>query len=134
MGFFIFDHQQKQMTKTLQIFRSIEAAKVIAPEINYNDYIPLDLSVSNLELQNHKLETAEDYEIFIQNHLDKNQGKIAFGGYIETRNLYQRSTVFKNETTDERNIHIGLDLWINEAATVHAALAGKIHSFKIIPL
>ena len=89
MGFFIFDHQQKQMTKTLQIFRSIEAAKVIAPEINYNDYIPLDLSVSNLELQNHKLETAEDYEIFIQNHLDKNQAKIAFGGYIETRNLYQ---------------------------------------------
>lgn len=118
------------MTKILEIFRFIEAAKVIAPEIDYNDYIALDLSISNLELQNHKLETAQDYEIFIQNHLDKNQAKIAFGGYIETRNLYKRSTVFKNETTEERNIHIGLDLWINEAATIHAALAGKIHSFQ----
>ncbi|WP_445712788.1 peptidoglycan DD-metalloendopeptidase family protein [Flavobacterium sp.] len=118
------------MTKILEIFRCIEAAKVIAPEIDYNDYIALDLSISNLELQNHKLETAQDYEIFIQNHLDKNQAKIAFGGYIETRNLYQRSTVFKNTNSDERNIHIGLDLWINETATIHAALVGKIHSFQ----
>jgi hypothetical protein len=26
------------------------------------------------------------------------------------RNLYQRSTIFKDEDTEERNIHIGLDL------------------------
>ncbi|MDP5026967.1 MAG: peptidoglycan DD-metalloendopeptidase family protein [Flavobacterium sp.] len=114
----------------LALFKSIEAAKVIAPEINYSEYIPLNLSITNSELKLQKLETAQDYEIFIQNHLNKNEGKIAFGGYIETRNLYKRSTVFKNENTDERNIHIGLDLWINEAATIHAALAGKIHSFQ----
>ncbi len=118
------------MTNIFEIFRSIESAKVIAPKIDYIDYIQLDLSVSNLELHNHKLETASDYEIFIQKYLDKNKGKIAFGGYIETRNLYKRSTVFKNEITAERNIHIGLDLWINEAASVHAALDGKIHSFQ----
>jgi len=118
------------MTNILEIFRSIESAKVIAPKIDYHDYTPLDLSVSNLELHNHKLETASDYEIFIQKYLDKNKGKIAFGGYIETRNLYKRSTVFKSENNHERNIHIGLDLWINEAATIHAALAGKIHSFQ----
>lgn len=121
---------KKNMTKILEIFRSIESAKVIAPKIDYIDYIQLDLSVSNLELHNHKLENASDYEIFIQKYLDKNKGKIAFGGYIETRNLYKRSTVFKNEITAERNIHIGLDLWINEAASVHAALDGKIHSFQ----
>lgn len=118
------------MTKFLEIFRSIEAAKVIAPQISYSEYVPLDLSISNTELHHQKLETARDYEIFIQNHLDKNQGKIAFGGYIETRNLYQRSTVFKNTNSDERNIHIGLDLWINESASIHAALDGTIHSFQ----
>ena len=118
------------MKNLITLFKSIEAAKVIAPEIDYSKYVPLNLSVTNPELNQHKLETAQDYEIFIQNHLDKNQGKIAFGGYIETRNLYQRSTVFKNNTTEERNIHIGLDLWINESATIHAALDGKIHSFQ----
>ena len=118
------------MENLIALFKSIEAAKVIAPEIDYSEYVPLNLSITNSELKHHKLETAQDYEIFIQKHLDKNQGKIAFGGYIETRNLYQRSTVFKNENTDERNIHIGLDLWINEAAPIYAALEGEIHSFQ----
>ena len=77
------------MENIIALFKSIEAAKVIAPEIDYSEYVPLNLSITNLELKHHKLETAQDYEIFIQNHLDKNQGKIAFGGYIETRNLYR---------------------------------------------
>ncbi len=113
-----------------QFFKNLQAAKVISPEIAYSEYLPLDLSVTNADLQNHKLETAQEYEAFIQNQLDADGGKIMFGGYIETRNLYQRSTVFKNSNTDERNIHIGLDLWINQEAPIYAALDGKIHSFK----
>jgi murein DD-endopeptidase MepM/ murein hydrolase activator NlpD len=58
------------------------------------------------------------------------QAKIAFGGYQETRNLYKRSTVFNAKNSEERNIHIGLDLWINASATIYAALEGTIHSFK----
>lgn len=111
-------------------FKKIQAAKVISSEIDYSDYIPLDLSVTNSDLQNHTLETAQDYEVFIQKQLDRNNGKIMFGGYIETRNLYKRSTVFKNPDTEERNIHIGLDLWLNEPAPIYAALDAKIHSFQ----
>lgn len=111
-------------------FKNIEAAKVISPEIDYSEYVALDLSVTNTELQNHTLETAQDYEVFIQNQLDLNDGKIMFGGYIENRNLYKRSSVFKNPDIEERNIHIGLDLWINEQAPIFAALEGKIHSFQ----
>ncbi|WP_395634110.1 peptidoglycan DD-metalloendopeptidase family protein [Flavobacterium sp.] len=112
------------------ILQQTEAAKVIANHIGYNRYVALDLSVTNDDLAKHKPTTAADYEHFIQRHLDEHQAQIAFGGYNETRNLYQRSTVFKNENTDERNIHIGLDLWINEAAPIYAALEGKIHSFQ----
>ena len=111
-------------------FKNIQAAKVISPEIDYSEYMPLDLSVSNKDLANHVLETAQDYEVFIQNKLDMTHQKIMFGGYIENRNLYKRSTVFKNSNTEERNIHIGLDLWINEQAPIYAALDGKIHSFQ----
>ncbi len=113
-----------------QFFKNIQAAKVISPEIEYAEYVPLNLSVKNSDLQNHTLETAQDYEVFIQNQLDKHHGKIMFGGYVETRNLYQRSTVFKNSNTEERNIHIGLDLWINQEASIYAVLDGKIHSFQ----
>ncbi|WP_298305717.1 peptidoglycan DD-metalloendopeptidase family protein [Flavobacterium sp.] len=118
------------MQNFVDFLSHLESAKVIEPSIDYCDYVALDLSVSNTELNNHKLETATDYEVFIQNHLDKNNARIAYGGYLETRNLYKRSTIFKNENTEERNIHIGLDLWINKSATIHAALDGIIHSFQ----
>ena len=118
------------MEKIIALFQNLQDIKVISKEIDYADYVPLDLSVTNETLASKKLTTAKDYELFIQNYLDENNAKIAFGGYNEIRNLYQRSTVFKNETSDERNIHIGLDLWINEPAPVYAALEGKIHSLQ----
>jgi murein DD-endopeptidase MepM/ murein hydrolase activator NlpD len=116
------------MKTIIELLSGCEASKVIAPHIPYSEYVPLDLSISNPTIQN--LATAEEYGVFIQNHLEANNGKIAFGGYQEIRNLYQRSSVFKAENTEERNIHIGLDLWINETATVHAALGGTIHSLQ----
>ena len=109
---------------------ALECAKVISKEIDYSDYIELDLSESNSSLKTLSQETAADYEIFIQNHLDNNQAKIAYGGYKEVRNLYKRSSVFNNSNSDERNIHIGLDLWINDTAPIYAALDGKIYSFQ----
>jgi murein DD-endopeptidase MepM/ murein hydrolase activator NlpD len=118
------------MTTFQKLVSSVAASKVIAPEIDYLDYVSLDLSISNQELQHHPLETALDYQLFIQKYLDNSNSKIAFGGYNEIRNLYKRSTVFNNQTVEERNIHIGLDLWINEQATIHAALDGEIHSFQ----
>lgn len=118
------------MNDFLTFLKTISAAKVIAPEIDYDDYCALDLSVSNKNLLKKQLETASDYENFIQRYLDENRSKIAFGGYLETRNLYKRSTVFNTQNTEERNIHIGLDLWINNTASIHATLDGTIHSFK----
>ncbi|WP_333878889.1 peptidoglycan DD-metalloendopeptidase family protein [Flavobacterium sp.] len=118
------------MHAILEILRQTEAAKVMAAAIDYAEYVALDLAVTNTDLAAQSLATAQDYEHYIQQHLDQHQAKIAFGGYNETRNLYQRSTVFKNENADERNIHIGLDLWMNEAAPIYAALDGTIHSFQ----
>jgi len=118
------------MINIKDFFKKLDCAKVISNEIDYSEYVALDLSSNNTELIKYKLETAQDYEKFIQNHLDSNNAQIAYGGYKETRNLYKRSTVFKDNLTDERNIHIGLDLWINDTAPVYAALDGKIHSFQ----
>ena len=113
-----------------KLYSTFEPIKVISKEIDYRDYVALDLSENNEDLSNHKLETAQDYEKYIQNHLNKNNAKIAFGGYIETRNLYKRSSVFKDNKSDERNIHIGLDLWINEQAEIYSPFDGTIHSFR----
>lgn len=118
------------MQNFIDFLSKLDASKVIEPNIDYCDYVALDLSITNNELNNHKLESASDYEVFIENHLSLNKAKIAFGGYLETRNLYKRSSVFNNNDSEERNIHIGLDLWINKRASIHAAIDGKIHSLQ----
>lgn len=118
------------MKNLLEILSETESAKVISKDIDYADYVALDLSVTNENLAAEKLATAKDYEAYLQKYLKNHKAKMAFGGYIEHRNLYQRSTVFKNDQSDERNIHIGLDLWINDSAPIYAALKGKIHSFQ----
>ncbi len=88
------------------------------------------MSVANQELVENPAENSTDFEEFIANYLKKNNAKVAFGGYIEGRNIYQRSPIFRNGQYPERNIHIGLDLWIEAGTPVLAALDGKIHSFK----
>jgi murein DD-endopeptidase MepM/ murein hydrolase activator NlpD len=113
-----------------EILSAASASKVISKEIDYSNYVHLDLSVSNADLKNRKLDTASDYENYVAYYLNLHQAKIAFGGYQETRNLYKRSTVFNAENSEERNIHIGLDLWINASAPIYAALEGTVHSFK----
>lgn len=110
-------------------FLKLENIKVIDSAIPYSQYTPLDLSVSNLELSKIDIKNAEAFEAYIENYLQKNEAKVAFGGYNEERNLYKRSTIFNDAENEERNIHIGMDLWIKAGTTVLAALDGTVHSF-----
>lgn len=118
------------MSSFISILQNIQNVKVIDSSIDYSEYIALDLSISNKDLDNIDLSNAEKFEDFIEHYLLTNNSKIAFGGYNEIRNIYKRSLVFKNDISDERNIHIGLDLWIRAGTIVLAALDGKVHSFQ----
>jgi murein DD-endopeptidase MepM/ murein hydrolase activator NlpD len=112
------------------ILKNIENVKVIDDSVDYKNYIPLDLSESNDFFSKQEISTSNDFEEFIEKYLAKENSKVAFGGYNEERNLYKRSAVFNDVETEERNIHIGLDLWIKAGTPVLAALDGTIHSFK----
>lgn len=118
------------MTSLENILKSINNVKVITESIAHKKYYPLDLSESNQELSKISIEDASDFENYIEKFLNKNNAEVAYGGYTEKRNLYKRSTAFKNNETEERNIHIGLDLWIKAETSVLSALDGTIHSFK----
>ncbi|MCD0469739.1 peptidoglycan DD-metalloendopeptidase family protein [Flavobacterium sp. JAS] len=118
------------MKPLASILKALPPTKVIDSSIDFSKYIPLDLSVMNHELVQYKPENAVEFENFISNYLKKNNAEVAFGGYIEGRTLYQRSTIFKNDSIPERNIHIGLDLWTKANTAVLAPLDGKVHSFK----
>lgn len=104
---------------------------VLNPSILKSDYVYLDLSKTNKSLQNVDVSSSEKLENFINTHIASKIAKVAFGGYLETRNIYQRSAYFKDSNPEtERNIHLGLDLWIAADSLIYSPLDSTVHSFK----
>ena len=97
--------------------------------IDVDSFVKIDLSASNKRLSKIDIANANKFEDYIEKYLSKNNAEVAFGGYIEHRSLYRRSSIFNDDDAEERNIHIGLDLWIKAGTPVLAALDGIVHSF-----
>lgn len=112
--------------------KSREEVKVLDPAISKSKYAPLDLGVGNQELMSIDIGSSEALGNYINNTLFQVRGTVACGGYLEKRGIYNRSEHFYRveESDDERNIHLGIDLWCNAGTTVHACEDGVIHSFR----
>lgn len=92
--------------------------------------IPLDLSPSNIELQHVDVSNSASFSEYVNSLIEQNNAGFAWGGYLEKRSIYKRSTVFNDDSVPERNIHLGIDLWCVAGTLVFAALDGIIHSFQ----
>ena len=111
--------------------KSLQVDSLFDASITSQDFVPLDLSIQNTELQAVNVSSSQDLEQFIWNHINTNDAKVAFGGYLEKRGIYQRSDYFNQQNIEtERNIHLGLDVWIEDNTPIFAPLPGRIHSFK----
>ena len=105
---------------------------VIDKTFSKSDYIEIDLSASNEALNKINVNAPKEMEQYINKFTKSKNAKIAIGGYLETRNLYKRSKYFNEQKnpSDERNIHLGVDIWAISGTIVLAALDGVVHSFK----
>ncbi len=117
---------------SFQVFlKSINPNSLFDSSITSNDYISLDLSIHNIQLKDVNVSSSDELECFIWNRIKTYKAKVAYGGYLEQRGIYQRSTYFNQANPEtERNIHLGLDLWIEADTPIYAPLNGAIHSFK----
>ncbi|CAM1341883.1 peptidoglycan DD-metalloendopeptidase family protein [Tenacibaculum amylolyticum] len=108
-----------------------EPLKVIDNNISLEKYVPISISSENKTLTSFDVSSALAWEAYIDKYLQsKNEATVAYGGYLEKRDIYKRSTYFNKEAgDDERNIHLGIDLWCAEQTNVLAVLDGEIHSF-----
>lgn len=115
-----------QLTQLLPRFRP-----VVAPFVLPSSYVPIDLSTTSKAIQSLDLTNAAAMEKYIQHYCQEQGAVIAYGGYLEKRNLYKRSLHFNQEDPDtERNIHLGVDFWAAAGTAVTAPLAGKVYSFR----
>lgn len=125
-----FFPKNKKMTELEKELLQEERCYVIDSSIDYNAYVTIDLSSMSALLKENHPKTAADYDVLLENYLEDKKAKVAYGGYIEQRSLYERCSVFNNSREKERNIHLGVDLWIKAGTPVLAALEGKVHSFQ----
>lgn len=105
---------------------------VIDKSIPKSNFVEIDLSASNEALNKINVNAPKEMEQYINEFTKSKKARIAIGGYLETRNLYKRSKYFnkQKDPNDERNIHLGVDLWAKAGTKVLAALDGVVHSFK----
>ncbi len=98
--------------------------------ISIADYVPLDLSIGNTELQELEITDPGTCQTYIEAVLKEKNGKVAYGGYLEKRNLYADKANFSSTTLAQRNIHLGIDYWCTAGTQVMVPLVGTVHSFK----
>lgn len=114
----------------MNFLNQLSKTQVIKSTFEKDRYTFLDLSVNNEELAKIDVSNTNAFQDYLDALYQKNNANIAFGGYNEKRNLYRKSNVFKQTEAKERDIHIGLDLWIEAETPILAAYDGEIHSFK----
>lgn len=108
-----------------------EFTPVISTEYKQKDFVHLDLSEVSQDLKDVEIPSATAIKTAIDEFVSGKKAKIAFGGYNEKRNLYKRSIIFNNDkSSSPRDIHIGLDLWVEPGTAVLAPLDGTVHSFQ----
>lgn len=103
---------------------------ILDREIPIRKYIPLDLSVFNIELVTLDIGNPSVCQDYIDKVINNGASSVAYGGYLERRNLYSKSPGFVVKGEEERNIHLGMDFWAKAGTKVIAPLEGVVHSFK----
>lgn len=103
----------------------------IDSSIPIRSYCKIDLSKNNSDLNLFDTTSSSAWEHYIHNYRSRNEAKVAFGGYLEVRNLYDRSNYFQAaDMESKRNIHLGMDFWCEAGTDICAILDGTIHSFQ----
>lgn len=107
----------------------IGSKQLLDVSITSNSYCPINFSTANSELNNYDIQNPTQCQYYIDRVLSKNKAKVAFGGYLEKRNLYCDKANFTSDK-NPRNIHLGTDFWTTAGTKVIAPLDGTIHSFR----
>ena len=103
---------------------------ILGPDYSDQDFCSLDLSIHNPSLEAVNVASVHELGQFVDTIIANNTAKVAYGGYLEQRGIYQRSAYFnQSDPKTERSIHLGLDLWIAAETPIHAPLSGTLHSF-----
>ncbi|NAS11313.1 peptidoglycan DD-metalloendopeptidase family protein [Poritiphilus flavus] len=118
------------MSLFVQILTVLDTeTRPVFEDVPLETYTPIDLSADNSELDGIQISDPEICQRYIDEVLERSASKVAYGGYLETRNLYRQSPNFDLDSAPDRDVHLGMDFWAPEGTLVRTPLGGKVHSF-----
>ena len=121
--------ESEGFTKFLNSISS-DGLSVLDASIPKSKYISIDLSESNKTLNTVDVSSSSKLGVFVNKYIKKHDALVAYGGYLEVRNIYKRSHHFNSQSEQERNIHLGIDLWCDAETRIYAPLDGLVYRFK----
>lgn len=99
---------------------------VLGFDINTKPFILFDGSGENSALNNIDLSDVVAFTDYAFSVLKDNNAIGSIGGYLEKRVIYKATPYFGDS---DRDIHLGVDIFMEAGTVLFAPLNGKIHSF-----
>ncbi|RKN80074.1 peptidoglycan DD-metalloendopeptidase family protein [Ulvibacterium marinum] len=103
---------------------------IMDAKIPVRAYTPIDLSTHNPDLEEVAVTDPDQCQAYIDQVLKQHSAAVAYGGYLEQRNLYADKSGFATQGKPPRNVHLGMDFWASAGTQVVTPLKGKVHSFQ----
>ncbi|WP_018478402.1 peptidoglycan DD-metalloendopeptidase family protein [Pontibacter roseus] len=107
---------------------AIAFGPVLNADLNGDDVCLLDFSAANQRLQQTDLRNTAAFDEAVKHMLQERNATIGVGGYLENRFIYRRSSHF-DVAAESRDLHLGVDVWLEAGTAVFAPLDGQVHSF-----
>lgn len=104
-------------------------APVIDADLQSNVVYRLDFTAANSLLQQTDLRDTEAFNEAVNQLLAEQNATIGVGGYFEDRFIYRRSDHF-DVAAESRNLHLGIDIWMEAGTPVYTPLDATVHSFQ----
>ncbi len=96
--------------------------------------VQLDLSEKNKILTPEIYKHLPLFSKYISGELNRHSADYGIGGYAELRNIYSLSHLFDaDKTSEERRLHLGVDIWGKAGMSVFSPLGGMVHRFGYNP-
>jgi murein DD-endopeptidase MepM/ murein hydrolase activator NlpD len=103
--------------------------KVVDFDRQTDRLVNFDFTANNEHLSAETIADTEQFSIWINDELKKNNSRYGIGGYDEHRTLYARSNLF-GKKLEARSLHLGVDIWGPAETLVYNPIDGVIHSFQ----
>lgn len=100
------------------------------PDLHPGNTFSLDFSKNNIDLQTIDFDNSEKLGEYIFSQVKGSGKQYGYGGYLENRQVYQRSALFAKDQGESRSIHLGVDIWTPAGQDVFSPLDSRIHSLQ----